>query len=91
MIYNCANLQKFWSSGSNYFKCPNIAPWISFQTDNLAESGLTVSYLCNAISPPIVGFRWCMSSRMYFKDYGALESILCPGLRHEEIVAIITN
>jgi hypothetical protein len=30
----------------------------------LAESGLTVSYLCNAISPPIVGFRWCMSSRM---------------------------
>jgi hypothetical protein len=52
MIYMYANLQKFWNWGSNYFKYQNIAPWISFQTpDNLAESGLTVSYFCNAISP----------------------------------------
>jgi hypothetical protein len=57
--------------------------------DNLAESGLTVSYLCNAISPPIVGVRWCMSSRSYFKVYGALGSISCLGLSLEEIVAII--
>jgi hypothetical protein len=32
--------------------------------DNLAESGLTVSYLCNAISPPIMGVRWCVPSRI---------------------------
>jgi hypothetical protein len=59
--------------------------------DNLAESGLTVSYLCNAISPPIVGVRWCMSSRLYFKIYGALGSISCPGLSLEEIVAVIIS
>jgi hypothetical protein len=27
-----ANLRKFWSLGSNCFKCPNIASWISFKT-----------------------------------------------------------
>jgi hypothetical protein len=30
MIYKYANLQKLWSSGSNCFKCPNGASWISF-------------------------------------------------------------
>jgi hypothetical protein len=60
-------------------------------SDNLAESGLTVSYLCNAISPSIVGVRWCMSSKMYFKVYGALGSISCPRLSHEEIVANIIS
>jgi hypothetical protein len=30
MIYMCANLQKFWKSVSNCFKCPNRASWISF-------------------------------------------------------------
>jgi hypothetical protein len=59
--------------------------------DNLAESGLTVSYICNAISPPILGVRWCMSSKMYFKVYGALGSIPSPNLIHEEIVAIIIS
>jgi hypothetical protein len=38
MIYKCANLQKFLSFRSNYFKCSNRASWISFQTDDLAES-----------------------------------------------------
>jgi hypothetical protein len=30
MIYKYTNLQKFWSSGSNCFKGPNRASWISF-------------------------------------------------------------
>jgi hypothetical protein len=32
--------------------------------DDMTESGLTVSYLCNAISPQHVGVRWCMPSRL---------------------------
>jgi hypothetical protein len=30
MIYMCTNLQKFWSSVINCFKCPNRVSWISF-------------------------------------------------------------
>jgi hypothetical protein len=59
--------------------------------DDLTESGLTVSYLCNAIPPRIVGFSWCMSSRLYFKIYGSLGSIPCPGLSLEKVVAIISS
>jgi precorrin-6B methylase 1 len=29
IIYKYANLPKFWSSGSNCFKCPNRASWIN--------------------------------------------------------------
>jgi hypothetical protein len=36
--------------------------------DNLAEYGLTVSYLCNAISHRIVGVGWFMSSRIVVQD-----------------------
>jgi hypothetical protein len=89
MIYKFANLQKFLSSGSNYFKCPNRALWITLQTDDLTEFGLTVTYLCNAISPQIVAVKWCMSSILQCKVYGALGSIRCPGLSLEKIVAII--
>jgi hypothetical protein len=62
-----------------------------FPDDDLTESGLTVSYICNAISARIMGVRWCMSSRLWCKVYGALESISYPGLSLEEIVAIIAS
>jgi hypothetical protein len=32
MVYMCANIQEFLSSGSYCFKCPNRASWISFWT-----------------------------------------------------------
>jgi hypothetical protein len=59
LFYKCANLQKFLSSKSIYFKSPNRTLWTRFQTCRFLGDGLTFSYFWNVISSQILGVRLC--------------------------------